>query len=101
YETDAVLAAVDAQLRETFSFDARDFGEVLSLSAVAAAAHRVEGLLAVDIDLLYRTVAPQTAPIAHARLVSQTARLGADGTLLPAEILTLDPRPLDKLDLMA
>jgi hypothetical protein len=74
---------------------------VLSLSEIAAAAHLVDGLVAVDIDRLYRTTAPQTSPTAHARLISQTGRLGADGTLLPAEILTLDPGLLDKLEVMA
>lgn len=101
YDSDAVLAATETRLRAAFSFDARDFGEVLSLSEVAAAAHQVEGLKAVDIDRLYRTTAPQTATIAHTRLISRTAYLGAGGTLLPAEILTLDVGPLDKLELMA
>lgn len=100
YDSESVLAATEQQLRRAFSFDSRGFGEVLSLSEVAAAAHKVEGLKAVDIDLLYRTSSPQTLPIAHARLISQGARLGADGALLPAEILTLAPVPLDKLELM-
>jgi hypothetical protein len=100
YDSDSVLGATEDRLREAFSFDARGFGEMLALSEVAAAAHEVDGLKAIDIDLLYRTAAPQTAPIAHARLISHTGRRGADGTLLPAEILTLDAGPLDKLDLM-
>ncbi|RCV89149.1 baseplate J/gp47 family protein [Billgrantia montanilacus] len=101
YDSETVLAATEQRLRRAFSFASRGFGEVLSLSEVAAAAHKVEGLRAVDIDRLYRTSSPQTLPIAHARLLSLGARLGADGTLLPAEILTLAPGPLDKLELMA
>jgi predicted phage baseplate assembly protein len=102
YDDDVVLAATEAHLRAAFAFEMRDFGEVLSLSEVAAAAHGVDGLLAVDIDTFYRSSAPQAdANVAHARLISQTGRLGTDGTLLPAEILTLDPATLNKLELMA
>lgn len=101
YDSDAVLAATETLLRDAFSFAARGFGEVLSLSEVAAAAHQVEGMEAVDIDRLYRTTAPQTFPIAHARLISQIGRVGIGNSLLPAEILTLDGGPLDKLGLMA
>ena len=101
YDNDAVLAATETALRAAFAFDARDFGAVLSLSEVAAVAHGVDGLAAVDIDQLYRTVPPQTAVKAHARLISRPGRLGSDGLLKPGEILTLDPRPLDTLVLMA
>lgn len=101
YDGDAVLSATEAALREAFSFEARSFGEMLSLSEVAAVAHRIEGLEAVDIDLLYRTTAPQTATVVHARLISQGGRLGPGNVVLPAEILTLDEGSLDKLELMA
>lgn len=101
HDTDTVLAATETHLRQAFSFENRDFGTFLSLSEVAAAAHEVVGVNAVDIDRLSRTVPPQMAAIAHARLISQTGRLGADGTLQPAEILTLDPDPLTKLEVMS
>lgn len=102
YDTETVLDATEAHLRHAFAFDARDFGQMLSLSAVAAAAHQVEGVKAVDIDRFYRSTAPQTNPfIAYARLVSQPGRLGADGAVLPAEILTLHPGPLAKLEVMS
>jgi hypothetical protein len=101
YDTDAVLAATETRLRDAFDFEARDFGQVLSLSEVARAAHQVAGLSAVDIDLLYRTTVPQDTATAHARLISQSGRTGTGGTLLPAEILTLDPGPFDKLEVMA
>ena len=100
HDSDTVLAATEARLRQAFAFDERDFGQLVSLSEVAAVAHSVTGLIAVDIDSLYRTTPPQTDDRAHARIVSLPGRLGDDGTLKPAEILTLDPRPLDKLVLM-
>ena len=101
YDPETVLTDTEARLREVFSFDYRGFAEVLSLSEVAAAAHQVPGVLAVDIDQFYRTEPPQTSVVAHARLISQTGRLGDDGTLQAAEILTLDPGPLYKIEVMA
>lgn len=100
-DTDTVLANTESALRAAFSFEARDFGQILALSEIAAAAHEVEGLRAVDVDLLYRETAPQTAPIAHARLISQPGRQGPDGKPRPAEILTIADRALDKLEPMA
>lgn len=100
HDTDTVLLATEAHLRTAFDFAARDFAQAVSLSEVARAAHQVAGLLAVDIDLLYRATAPQTAAIAHDRLISQPGRTGPGGALLPAEILTLDFGPLDKLEVM-
>ena len=100
YDSDRVLAATEAHLRGAFAFDARDFAQSVSLSEVAQAAHQVAGVAAIDVDLLYRNAAPQTAAIAHDRLVSLGGRSGPSGGLLPAEILTLDPAPLAKLEIM-
>ncbi|MEO0914288.1 MAG: hypothetical protein AAFY59_15090, partial [Pseudomonadota bacterium] len=101
YDAEVVLPATEAAFREAFSFEARDFGQLLALSEVAAAAHRVPGVAAIDVDLLYREAAPQTAQIAHARLISQQGRQGVGGEILPAEILTLAPGPLEKLEVMS
>ena len=89
----------EARLRAAFSFDTARFGAVLSLSEVAAAAHEVPGVVAVDIDRFYRTTPPQAALIAHRRLFSEVGRFEA-GVLLPAELLTLDPAPFDRLEEM-
>lgn len=101
HDTGTVLLATEARLRAAFDFAARDFAQAVTLGEVARAAHQVAGLLAVDIDLLYRSTAPQNTPIAHDRLTSQPGRTDPGGALLPAEILTLDPGPLDKLEVMA
>lgn len=101
HDRDAVLAATEAHLRGAFGFGPADFGAMPSLSGVAAAAHQVPGLRAVDIDLFYRTTPPQAnAGTLHPRLISLPGRRGPGGALLPAEILTLDPGPLDKLEAM-
>lgn len=98
---DDVLAAVDAAMHEAFSFEARDFGQTVALSEVAEAAHAVPGVTAVDTDLLYRESPPQDSATAHPILSVLSGRLGPDEDLLPAEILTLLPGPLEKLEVMS
>ena len=94
-----MLSALDAALRAAFGFDARDFAQGVALSAVASACHGVAGVRAVDIDLLYRESGPQSSPAAHPLLQARPARTEA-GSFVPAEILTLAPGPLDRLELM-
>ena len=101
YVAEEVLAKTEARLRAAFGFAARDFAQPLAVSEIAAIGHEVPGVVAVDVDRLYRVQSPQTLPIAHNLLISQPGRLGADGTLRPAEILMLSPAPLDKLEVMA
>jgi hypothetical protein len=95
---DRVLADVEAALRAAYGFDAAQFGQLISQSAVIAVAQGVDGVVAIDLDRLYRTTPPSAAPIAHARLLAQPATLDPVGTLLAAEILTLDPAPFDGLE---
>jgi len=98
FEDDTVLEAVETTLRTAFNFEARGFAQPVALSAIAAEAHKVSGVLAVDIDRLYRTKSPQTSAEPHARLQALPGRLSPTGKLLPAEILTLSPDPFDKLE---
>lgn len=93
---DKVLAAVEAELRAAFSFDARDFGQPVPKSEVIATIQRVEGVLAVDLDELHRvdaTAEELAATRLFDRLTAQVPRAGADVTMA-AELLLLDPRPL-------
>lgn len=101
YDSTAVLSDVEVALRDAFSFDRRDFAQAVALSDIAARAHEVGGVVAVDIDRLYRETTPQDNPTDHRLLVSQAGRRGSDGSLLPAEILTLSPEPFDLLEVMA
>jgi hypothetical protein len=66
YETDAVLAAVEEALRAQFSFDVRAFGQPVFLSEVIAAVQEVPGVIAVDVDKLYRadSAVLKTLPLA-------------------------------------
>src|SRR6185369_10647586 len=69
YELDPLLAAVEAALRDHFSFDARSLGQPVLQSDVIAAAHSVPGVVAVDLDFLYGGTSPaaQTLPSKQTR----------------------------------
>jgi predicted phage baseplate assembly protein len=91
HAAEKVLAAVEQRLRESFSFEARSFGQPVHLSEIIAVMQNVTGVVAVDVNELYRTDQPaQLRP----RLEAGAPRLG-DDKLLAAELLTLDPRPLE------
>ena len=88
YLPEKVKPQIETALRARFDFDARSFGQPVTLSEVIAVIQQIEGVIAVDINELFRTdVPPQKHP---------EPRLGAafpDGTLA-AELLTLDPAPI-------
>ncbi len=87
-----VIAAVDVALRDHFSFEARAFGQSVVLSDVVSVMQGVEGVIAVDVDQLYRAEAP---PSLGKRLTASLPSIGPDGKPLAAELLTLDAAPLD------
>jgi hypothetical protein len=96
YETDTVLARVEAALRSAFSFDLRAFTEPVFLSGIVSTAHTVAGVLAVDVDRLYTGTSGGLAD----RLLAQQPAVGAGGTAIAAGVLVLDPAPFDWLELM-
>jgi predicted phage baseplate assembly protein len=87
-----VITAITESLRATFSFEARAFGQPVTSSEVIAVIQKVPGVVAVDLDQLYRTDA--AAAGLEPRLIAETPRAGATDTVA-AELLTLDPRPLE------
>jgi hypothetical protein len=101
YELKPLLAAVEGALRNHFSFDARSLGQPVLQSEVIAAAHSVPGVVAVDLDYLYGGSNPiaQTVPSRQTRLLASRMRVSG-GAALPAELLTLDPGPLVRLEEM-
>jgi hypothetical protein len=90
YETDPVLTAAQDALREEFSFENRQFGQAVVLSEVIALLQSVAGVVAVDLDSLYRT---GSALKLNARLEANLPNGGDPATLSAAELLTLDPAP--------
>lgn len=89
---EVVLEAVETALRDRFSFERRGFGQPVALSEVVATIQRVEGVLAVDLDRLYRT---DGAAELNALLPADAPATGEEGDVQGAEILFLDPAPLD------
>ncbi|MDF3308898.1 hypothetical protein P3H15_28185 [Rhodococcus sp. T2V] len=94
YRTDAVLAAVDATLREQFSFAKRDFGQGVTLDEVAATVHTVEGVEAAQVVKLYRAT-PGAVPTREQRLSAALPSVSLTAAPAPAELLTLSDTPLE------
>lgn len=91
YLAEKVLSAVEQQLRERFSFDARAFGQSVAFSEVVSVIQHVVGVQAVDIDAFYRSDKPADL---NQQLESEIPRSGGDA-VFAAELLTLDPRPVE------
>jgi hypothetical protein len=87
-----VIAAVEAALRSSFSFEARAFGQPVALSEVISVMQNVAGVAAVDINKLYRSDENEAL---NSFLPSRAPQAGDDANVLPAELLTLDPAPLE------
>ena len=101
YDPTLVLPAVEAALRDRFSFDTRDLAEPVQQSVVIAVAQRVAGVVAVDLTRLYGGTRPieQTTASLQPRLLASRMRVEA-GVALPSELLTLDPAPFDLVEVM-
>jgi hypothetical protein len=92
YVSTKVLAAVEQAMRAAFSFDARSFGQPVTLSEVMAVMQAVEGVIAVDVTALYRKGSKVFLNFQIAAAVPQP---GTDGAISPAELLTLDLAPMN------
>ncbi len=91
YDSTRVLAQIEKSLRDEFSFAARAFGQPVAASQILTAIHSVRGVIAVDLNALYRI---GDAAVPNARLAAAFPRAGAEGTVDAAELLMLDPRPV-------
>jgi len=87
-ESPVVEAAVRRALLAAFSFDARQFGQSVSLSSVMALIQGVNGVSGVDVDALYRTDLIGGSGL-QSRLPAFAPRPGSAFTTAPAELLTL------------
>jgi predicted phage baseplate assembly protein len=97
-EAPMVLGAVEKALRNAFSFEKRSLGQPVTLAEVTATAQAVPGVVAVQVARLYRSGDPDPAAGLSAPLPSRAPQPGERGVVLPAELLTLDPAPLDLLE---
>jgi predicted phage baseplate assembly protein len=101
HEAARVLDGVESALRARFCFESRALGEPVQQSDVIATAQGVAGVIAVDLDYLYGGTRPasQTQRSRQVRLLAGRMSTAA-GAAQPDEILTLDPRPFDRLEEM-
>ena len=88
YQPDLVKAAVDAALLAHFSFEARSFGQSVTLSEVIAVVQNVPGVLMVDVYGIVRNGGESNS----GRLIAAMP----EGDL-GAEMLTLASTHLDTL----
>lgn len=84
---------IESALAEAFGFARRTFAEPVSASDVVQVIHGIEGLVAVDLDALYRTTPgaePPAASLLNAVLPARPARYDqAEDRILPAELLLI------------
>jgi predicted phage baseplate assembly protein len=78
--------ALLAGLVETFGFAARGFGQAVSQGEVTTALHGVKGVIAVDLDAIYRTDDGLPRPLLPAQGASWSGR-----DVVRDELLLLDP----------
>ena len=92
-EHEPTLDAIRAALLEAFAFDAREFGQTVSIDEVVAVVHRVAGVVAVDVDELRRSDQDASPPVQPRLFAAMPVASGA--TVTPAELLTIDPAALE------
>ncbi|MEE9423396.1 MAG: putative baseplate assembly protein [Methylococcales bacterium] len=97
YIVDEVLKKVELALRTAFSFEMRGFGQLVALSEVIAVIQDIAGVVAVDVDYLYRGDSQERKP----RIIARAPVIRNNGQFRAAELLTLHPGPLDHLEVMA
>lgn len=97
YVKQDVLDAVGLALRKTFSFELREFGLPVTLSDVYAVIQEVEGVIAVDIDKLYRADETGSVPPDTRLNAALPEKDLVTGKLLGTELLVLDAAPLSDL----
>lgn len=88
---DEVLAAVEATLRDTFSFNRRALGQPVARSEVIAAIQSVDGVDWVDLDAFYRGSNVGNAAVLKAALPRSAQRLTGSAAPAPAELLSIFP----------
>lgn len=94
YQSDLVLEAARQAMRDAFGFTARSFNQPVHLSEVIRALQQVDGVIAVDVNHLYRSDSSPVTPPPRSIMPTLSS---PDGEILGAELITLDPAPLDQL----
>jgi hypothetical protein len=93
-DAEKVFAAVADALRSAYSFDARGFGQSVTIDEVYATIQNVPGVTAADIDALYRSDAGPAPSEPQPRLLAALPGI-KNGSVTAAELLTLSDAPVD------
>ena len=96
---DQVLSTVEQALRAHFSFDARSFGQSVTLKEVVSVIQSVPGVVTLVVDKLHRIGDPLDFNEVLDAVVPQ-ATAGADTNVTVATLLMLDPGPIESLEVM-
>ena len=92
YSPNKVVLAIEATLHQTFSFEVREFGQLVTKSEVIKTMQSVPGVVFVDLDSLYLEGSNLSL---EDRLLAAIPRSGiGSAEAEPAEILTLNPGQL-------
>ncbi|MDO9597381.1 MAG: putative baseplate assembly protein [Azoarcus sp.] len=92
FETDPVLDAIEATLREHFGFARRSFGQTVSVDEVAAVAQGVRGVEAVHVTRLHRVGSP---PALVPRLFASVPVASLTALPQAAELITVADAPIE------
>jgi hypothetical protein len=90
---DDVLRAAESALLETFSFERRAFGQPVTAAEVVTVIQQVPGVVAVDLDELYRVDedAPATAVVGLDQVITVDRARLEGAKVLPAQLLMVNP----------
>lgn len=91
YRAEEVIGRAQAALLDAFSFERQSLGASVQASDVIGVLQGVRGVVAVDLDGLYRRGDP-AAPLSL--LTARPAR-AVEGQVLPAQLLVLDAAGID------
>jgi photosystem II stability/assembly factor-like uncharacterized protein len=86
YQADQVKATIETKLQETFAFVDRAFGQNVTAAEIIALIQSISGVIAVDLDALYRVDRPKT--LEHC-LTAASARWNPDTQFTAAQLLLL------------
>lgn len=89
HRPERVIATIQQVLLSRFDFERRQFGQAVTTAEVIATLQSVEGVIAVDLDALYRRDRARSldpaVPVALARWDAEKRQI------LPAQLLTINP----------
>ncbi len=91
FDSEKIIADARAVLEERYAFRKMHLGEAVTASTIITLLQNVVGVVGVDLDYLHLSSSPPTREM---RLPARGGYVDRDGTLFPAELLTLDTSTL-------